>query len=155
MNFSKFAQEMYFYLLVASLYLIRSKLNSLLHSFISCPNEWFQVKLFWRKYNEKLHFRIQFLLAIFLRCWNPVECIQKKKKIPFLLFRLMKWIMEWDIKIQNLPLAGVLQERFFKKFAKLTKNTCVGVSFIIRFQVNFGKNFMSNFSYRTVTDGCF
>ena len=78
MNFSKFTQEIYFYLLVASLYLIRSKLNSLLHSFISCPNEWFQVELFRRKYNEKLHFRIQlFLLAIVLRCWNPVECIQK------------------------------------------------------------------------------
>ena len=62
MNFSKFTQEIYFYLLVASLYLIRSKSKIFIHSFISCrlpcPNEWFQVELFWRKYNEKLHFRI-------------------------------------------------------------------------------------------------
>ena len=62
MTFDKLAQKMYFYLLVASLYLIRSKSKIFIHSFISCrlpcPNEWFQVELFWRKYNEKLHFRI-------------------------------------------------------------------------------------------------
>ena len=62
MNFSKFAQEIYFYLLVASLYLIRSKSKIFIHSFISCrlpcPNEWFQVELFWTEYNEKLHFQI-------------------------------------------------------------------------------------------------
>ena len=63
MNFSKFAQEIYFYLLVASsLYLIQSKLMIFIHSFISsrlpCPNEWFQVKFFWRKYNEELYFWI-------------------------------------------------------------------------------------------------
>ena len=62
MTFDKFAEKMYFYLLVASLYLIRSKSKIFIHSFISCrlpcPNEWFQVELFWRKYNEKLHFRI-------------------------------------------------------------------------------------------------
>ena len=34
MNFSKFAQEIYFYLLVASLHLIQSKLNTFIHSFI-------------------------------------------------------------------------------------------------------------------------
>ena len=58
MTFSKFAQEIYFYLLVASLYLIRSKLKIFIHSFIlcrlPCPNEWFQFKLFWRKCNEKV-----------------------------------------------------------------------------------------------------
>ena len=61
-TFSKFAQEMYFYLLVASLHVIQIKSKILIHSSISCrlacPNEWFQVELFWRKYNEKLHFRI-------------------------------------------------------------------------------------------------
>ena len=43
MTFNKFAQKMYFYLIVASLYLIRSKLKIFIHSFISCrlpcPNE--------------------------------------------------------------------------------------------------------------------
>ena len=43
MNFSKFTQKIYFYLLVASLYLIRSKSKIFIHSFISCrlpcPNE--------------------------------------------------------------------------------------------------------------------
>ena len=62
MDFSKIAQEIYFYLLVAILYFIQSKLKVFIHSFISsrlpCPNEWLQVELFWRKYNEKLHFRI-------------------------------------------------------------------------------------------------
>ena len=62
MNFSKFTQEIYIYLLVASLYLIQTELKIFIHSFISSqlprPNEWFQVKLFWKKYNEKLHFRI-------------------------------------------------------------------------------------------------
>ena len=57
---SKFANLLY--LLVASLYDIRSKLKICIHSFISCrlpcPNEWFKVELFWRKYNEKLHFWI-------------------------------------------------------------------------------------------------
>ena len=60
--FSKFAQKICFYLIVASLYLIRSKLKMFIHSFISCrlpyPNEFFQVELSWRKYNEKLYFRI-------------------------------------------------------------------------------------------------
>ena len=35
MNFSKFAQEIYFYLLVARLYLVRKKLKSLIHWLIS------------------------------------------------------------------------------------------------------------------------
>ena len=34
MTFSKFAQEIYFYLLVASLYLIQSKSKIFIHSFI-------------------------------------------------------------------------------------------------------------------------
>ena len=59
--FSKFAQKICFCLIVASLYLIRSKLKIFIHSFISCrlpcPNEFFQVELSWRKYNEKLYFR--------------------------------------------------------------------------------------------------
>ena len=62
MTLSKFAQKICFYLLVASLYLIRSKLKISTHSFISyrlpSPDEWFQVVLFWRKYYEKLHFWI-------------------------------------------------------------------------------------------------
>ena len=78
MTFSKFAQEIYFYLLVASLYLIRSKLKIFIHSFIlcrlPCPNEWFQFKLFWRKCNEKV---ASSNLIISFRCWNPVEYIQK------------------------------------------------------------------------------
>ena len=41
MSFSKFAQEIYFYLLVVSLYLIQSKLKIFINSFISsrlpCP----------------------------------------------------------------------------------------------------------------------
>ena len=61
-NFSNFTQEIYFTCYLPSLYLIQSKLKIFIHSFLSsrlpCPNEWFQVKLFWRKYNEKLHFRI-------------------------------------------------------------------------------------------------
>ena len=36
MTFSKFAQEIYFYFLVANLCLIRSILNVFIHSFISC-----------------------------------------------------------------------------------------------------------------------
>ena len=57
-------------------------LKIFIHSFISCrlpcPNEWFQVQLFWRKYNEKLRFWIWlFLLEIVPRCWKPVEYIQK------------------------------------------------------------------------------
>ena len=125
MNFSKFAQEIYFYLLIASLDLIRKKLKSLIHSFISCPNEWFQVEFFSRKYNEKLHFRILlFLLAIVLRCWNPVEYIQKII-ISFLTVPLDE--IDYGVrhiklfKIQNHPFAGVLQDRFFKKFAKFTE----------------------------------
>ena len=43
MNFSKFAQEICFYLLIVSLYLIQSKLKIFIHSFISSrlphPNE--------------------------------------------------------------------------------------------------------------------
>ena len=39
MNFSRVAQEKYFYLLDASFYLIQSKLKSLIHFFIPCPNE--------------------------------------------------------------------------------------------------------------------
>ena len=59
MNFSKFAQEIYSYWLVASSYLIPSKSKIFIHSsWLPCPNEWFQVELFWRNYNEKLHFRI-------------------------------------------------------------------------------------------------
>ena len=61
-SFSKFAQEIYFYLQDVSLYFIQSELTIFIHSFISsripCPNEWFQVEFFWRKCNEKLHFRI-------------------------------------------------------------------------------------------------
>ena len=53
MNFSKFVQKIYFYLLVASLYPIQSKLKIFIHSIISsqfaCPNEWFQIELFWKK----------------------------------------------------------------------------------------------------------
>ena len=37
MNFSNFAQEIYFYLLVASFYFIRSKLEILIHSIIHSP----------------------------------------------------------------------------------------------------------------------
>ena len=58
MSLGRFAQEIYFYLLVANLDLIQSKLKIFINSFISCrlpyPNEWFQVELFWRKYNKKL-----------------------------------------------------------------------------------------------------
>ena len=43
MNFSKFAQEIYSYMLVTNLYLIQVKLKIFIHSFISsrvpCPNE--------------------------------------------------------------------------------------------------------------------
>ena len=62
MNFSKYAQEIYFYLLVVSLYSIQNKLKIFIHLLISSrlprSNKWFQVEIFWRKYNEKLHFRI-------------------------------------------------------------------------------------------------
>ena len=58
MNFSKFAQEINFYLLVGSLHLIHSKLKIFIHSFISsrlpcpmnrvlpCPMNRMQVELF-------------------------------------------------------------------------------------------------------------
>ena len=80
-------------MLVAILYLIQCKLKIFIHSFISsrlpCPHEWFQVKLFWRNYSEKLHFRIKlFFLAIVLRCWNPVEYIQQ---IYNLIFYCSAW----------------------------------------------------------------
>ena len=83
MTFSKFAQKNTFtcYLLVCILFEV-NQIFSFIHSFISCrpscPDEWFQFKLFLRKYNDKLHFRIWlFLLVIVLRCWNLVEYIQK------------------------------------------------------------------------------
>ena len=48
MNFSQFAQEIYFYFLVACSYLIQTKLKIFIYSFISSrlpsPNEWFQVE---------------------------------------------------------------------------------------------------------------
>ena len=44
MVFSKFLQEIYFYLIVPSLYLIRGKSKIFIHSFIglfhASPNEW-------------------------------------------------------------------------------------------------------------------
>ena len=121
MRFSKFASEIYFYLLAASLYVIQSKLKIFIHSFTSCrlpcPNEWFQVMLVGRKYKEKLHFRIQFfLLAIVLRYWNPAEYNQKIT-ISFLTVPIdeMNYGMRHIklCKIQNQPFAGLLQGRCF------------------------------------------
>ena len=120
MIFSKFSQKIYFYLIVASLYLIRSKLKIFIHSFIlcrlPCPNEWFQFKLFWRKCNEKV---ASSNLIISFRCWNPVEYIQKLI-ISFLTVPLDE--IDYGVrhiklcKIQNQPYAGVLQDRFLKEF---------------------------------------
>ena len=132
---------MYFYLLLASFYIIRSKSKIFIHSFISCwfpcPNEWFQIELFWRKYNKKLNFRIQLLLlAIVLRCWNPVEYIQKII-ISFLTVRpdeINYGVRHKLRKIQNQSFTGVLQNS--------QKYTFVEASLIIRLQVNFDKNFM-------------
>ena len=59
-NFNKFVQELHLYLLVASFYLSQSKLKSLIHSFISCPNEWFQVELFWRKKAKSCIFKCKY-----------------------------------------------------------------------------------------------
>ena len=54
------------------------------------------------------------------------------------------------------PFAGVLQDRIFQKLLNSQKYTCVWVSFIIRLQVNFAsEQFMSNCSYRTITDNGF
>ena len=62
MTFDKLAQKMYFYLLVASLYLIRSKSKIFVYSFISCwlpcPHEWFQVFALMNDFLNDLHFRI-------------------------------------------------------------------------------------------------
>ena len=133
MTFSKFAQKIYFYLLVASLYLIRSKSKIFIHSFISCrlpcPNEWFQVELFLRKYYEKLHFRIWlFLLGIVLPCWNPVEYIQK---IIISLLTVRFDEINYGVrhiklcKIQKQPCAGVLQWISLNS----QKYSCLGVTF--------------------------
>ena len=131
----------------------------MIHSFISCPNEWFQVELFSRKYNEKLHFRILlFLLAIVLRCWNPVEYIQKII-ISFLNVPLDE--MNYGVrhiklfKIQNQPFAGVLQDNFFLNFAKFTEIHLCRSLFYHQVASELWQNFISNFSYRTVMDDCF
>ena len=62
MAFDKFAQKIYFYLLVASLYLIRNKSKIFIYSFISCwlpcPHEWFQVFALMNDFLNDLHFRI-------------------------------------------------------------------------------------------------
>ena len=117
MTFSKFAQEIYFYLIVASFYLIRSKLKIFIHSFISCQLpcsiERLQVKVFWR--------------------------------FPFLLCRLMKRIMERDIyyktaKSRTSHLQVFCKKGFFKNSLNSQKYTCVEFFSII------WQNFMSNFS---------
>ena len=106
MTFSKFAQEIYFYLIVASFYLIRSKLKIFIHSFISCQLpcsiERLQVKVFWR--------------------------------FPFLLCRLMKRIMERDIyyktaKSRTSHLQVFCKKGFFKNSLNSQKYTCVGFFF--------------------------
>ena len=79
MTFSKFAQEIYFYLLVASLYLFGSKSNIFIHSFISCwlpcLNEWFQVELFWGSPMLKscwIHLKNNNFLSYCFAWWNKL-----------------------------------------------------------------------------------
>ena len=94
-----------------------------------------------------------FLLTIVLRCWNPFEYILK---IIISFFTVLFDEMSYGVrhvklfKIQKQRLASVLQDRFFKKFAKLTEIYPCQSLFIITLQ-----NFMSIFPYRTIMDDCF
>ena len=69
-----------------------------------------------------------------LRCWNPVEYIQKLI-ISFYGVRHKKLF-----KIQNDLFAGVLHDDYFKNLLNSQKYTCFGVYFKIRSWVNFGKS---------------
>ena len=69
-----------------------------------------------------------------LRCWNPVEYIQKLI-ISFYGVRHIKLF-----KIQNDLFAGVLHDDYFKNLLNSQKYTCFGVYFKIRSWVNFGKS---------------
>ena len=101
MDFSKFAQEIYFYLLVAILYLFQSKLNIFVHLFISsrllCPNNDFKSSYSRENITKSCIFESNFFfLAIVLRCWNPVEYIQNII-ISFLTVPLDEMNYEWDL----------------------------------------------------------
>ena len=98
-------------------------------------------------------------MAIVFRCWNPGEYIQKIV-ISFLTVPFDE--MNYGVrhvklfKIQNRRLQVFCKIGFFKKLLNSQKYTCVWVSFIIRLQVNFAsEQFMSNCSYRTITDNGF
>ena len=82
--------------MVGSLYLVRKKLKSLIHSFISYPNEWFQVELFWRKYNEKLHFRVLFFLLAIVSSPVLKSCWIHLKNNSFLSYCSTWWNELWS-----------------------------------------------------------
>ena len=82
-------------------------------------------------------------LAIVLRCWNSVEYIHK---IIISFLTVLHDEMNYGVrhiklfKNQNQPFAGFLQDSFFFLFfLNSQKYNCVGVSFILRLQVNFDK----------------
>ena len=87
-------------------------------------------------------------MAIVFRCWNLGEYIQKIV-ISFLTVPFDE--MNYGVrhvklfKIQNRRLQVFCKIGFFKKLLNSQKYTCVWVSFIIRLQVNFGKNLCAIF----------
>ena len=124
MTLSKFAQKICFYLLVASLYLIRSKLKISTHSFIHfipAPKPWWMISS--RALLKKILRKVAFLnLIIFFGDSYPMlkSCWVHSKNNNFLSYCSDWWNegiqMEWGIqnyKIQNQPFAGLLQGRWF------------------------------------------
>ena len=91
MLLSKFAQKIYFYLIVASLYLIRSTLKMFIHSFISC---WLLMNNFKPSSTEENITKSCVLEFdwFFWRYFPVVEILLKTFKRHFFLlrFRLMK-----------------------------------------------------------------
>ena len=106
----------------------------------------FSVELLWRKYNEKLHFRI-YSSPMLKSCWIHSKnsyffsyCSDRSNELWSETYKT-----ENCSKSRTSHLQVFCKMVFLKNLLNSQKYTCVWVSFIIRLQVNFGKNLWAIF----------
>ena len=142
MTLKKFAQKNYFYLTVASMYFIQSKLK-IFHSFIhfmSAPIPKWMIsslailkKVYWRVAWSNLIIYFGHSTPTLKSCWLHQK--KKKKTISIVstvpLDETIYWVRHIKVcKIQNQSFPGVLQDIFLRVLLNSQKDNSVGVSFL-------------------------
>ena len=133
-------------------------IHSLISSQLPCPNEWFQVKLFWKKYNKVaflnliISFGDSFLML--KSCWIH------SNDNNFLSYCSPWWNELWrgtykTVQNPELAICRCSARKVFLKNCKIHRNIPLRSLFYSKVASELWQNFTSSFSYRRVTDNCF